>query len=110
MTFLHDDLVLYKFLSDSGLINQLSKSAQDIKEQARQIALKMARNLLVSNTNVSGQDADIFTRHLVDLTAFINYLYANKKRATDGNLIVVQSNEEKQNKPPEEQGSYSWYN
>ena len=109
MTFLHDDLVLYKFLSDAGLLEQLSKSAQDMKGQAHQIALKMAQNLLVSNTNVSGQDADIFTRHLVDLTAFLNYLYANKKRASDGNLIVVQSNEEKQNKPPEEQGSYIWY-
>jgi len=101
MTFLYDDKILVKFLSEAGMLDKLIKDAQVVEANAKDIALKLAKNLLQSNTTIDGKDADLFVKDLVSLEAYLNYLLKNDRRTNDGMAIVLQGQGINGGPPPE---------
>lgn len=92
MSFLYNENVFYKLLADTGILQSLTKEAQNAEMQAIDIAKKMAQRLLISETmkGVNEGDTPLYVQDLSSLESFLNYLYKNQKRASDGNALVLQ--------------------
>lgn len=89
MTFLYDDKVLLKLLIDSGAFDKVSKYAQYAQEQAKQLALQLAQDLLSSNSSIAEKTPDLYVKDLVDLDSYLNFLLKNNTKAQDGKFIVI---------------------
>lgn len=90
MTFLHNDKVLVKLLADTGVLDTLTKHAQQVDTEAKIIATKLA-NILATQAVQSGQKNEpaVYVRDLVDLIAYLNFLLKTNQHAEDGKPIVI---------------------
>jgi hypothetical protein len=110
MSFLFKDEVLAKLLIESGVFEKLNKFGQQVSNDAKSIARKLADTLLQQSVQESfaTPELQIYAQNLVSLDHFLTFLYDNKDR-DDGDLIVYHNAVVGQDIPPEKVELYTKY-
>lgn len=92
MSFLFEDDTLIKLMNDSGLLDKLNKYAQESNQEAKLLAIKLAKKLASEWVGEQGtNDTEIYVKDLVSLTAYLQYLDKYKKQSADGHPIALQA-------------------
>lgn len=101
MSFLYDDNVLAKLLIESGAFEQLNKYGQQVNNEAKLVAVKLANRLMQEAVQASdtSSDAEVYVQDLVSLDSFLNFLLKNEQRF-DGQLIVYHNATTENIEPP----------
>ena len=89
MSFLFKDDVLSELIVKSGLFEKLNKYGQQVSDEAKLVAVKLANNLMQQAVHAgdTSSKSEVYVQDLVSLDSFLNFLLKNEERF-DGKLIV----------------------